>query len=230
MRRSVGDRIRAAARAAVPELGGSVTPAKLEERIKAREPAVYADWRRAIPEPGARLAYLGELLAPGRPRRAATGRRDGDLFLWPIGSRQRWNLLAAHGSEVGPPPDPSENRFYLHNYGTSDVVDVSVYLAGLWQEYIPRVAAGEPVEIGWSEERIHPSEPGIPPSEERGYPDPFNPSGDRLESHCALRIEFTAGGLRRMLEGTLYFWAGAPPTFFQRTGPAEAADHAREIR
>jgi hypothetical protein len=229
MRRSIGDRLRRSIRAAVRELGASASPTSVEARIRERDPALFGDWRVAVPEPAARAAFLVQVLAPARPRRAVPARPEAEWFLWPIGSRQRWNLLASRGNP-GPTPDPTESRFYLHNYGTSDALEVVVTIAGLWQEFIPRIAADETVEVEWSEERIHPSDAEVPPAEERGYPDPFNPSGDRLEGRADLRVEFTARGRRRLLEGILYFWPGSPPSFFQRTGAPDAPDHARQIR
>lgn len=229
MRRSIGDRVRAEVRAAVRELGASVSPAKLEQRLREGEPGMYAEWRRATPELSDRLAFLTLVIAGERPRKAPPARGDGEVNLWPIGSRQRWDLLTSTEA-IGSPPDPTESRFYLHNYGTRDAVDVVVTIAGLWQEYVPRVASGETVELEWSEERVHPTGTEIPPAEERGYPDPFNPTGDRQENRCDLRVDFSVNGRARRLEGLLYFWPGHPPTFFQQTGAAEAADHARSIR
>lgn len=230
MRRSIGDRLRAAVRAAVHETGSSVGPSKIEERLRTREPELYAEWRRTTPEPSARLAYLAQLLAAERPRRPGVARPDSEVFLWPIGPRQRWHLRAARGAGLGAGPDPSESGLFLHNYGTSDVTEVAVSIAGLAQEFIPRVTAGETVEIEWSEERIHPSEGGVPPAEARGYPDRVRPAGDRQESQCDLKVEFSTGGRRRVLEGILFYFGGAPPTFFQQTGTVESADRARPIR
>lgn len=230
MRHSIGDRIRAAVRIAVRDLGSSATAARIEQRIRERDPPLYAEWRSACPEAGARLAFLGPAIASERPRRTTAPRAASEPSLWPVGSRQRWYLLAHRGAVVGSKPDANESGFFLHNFGSSDVLEVTVSIAGLWQEYVPRIRAGETTEIEWSEERIHPSDAELPPAEARGYPDPYRPSGDRQENRCELRLEFVEAGRRRLLEGLLYFWAGATPTFFQQTGSPEALDRARPIR
>ncbi len=222
--------MRAAVRSAVRDQGAAVSVSRLEQRIREQEPLLYAEWRRVSPEAAARVAFLGAALAAERPRKPGPARADGEVLLWPIGVRQRRDLLADRGVGRGTPPDPTENGFYLHNYSPSDVTDVVVSIAGLWQEYIPRIDAGGTVEIEWSEERVHPSDAELPPAEARGYPDPFNPKGDRQESRCELRVEFVGSARRRLLEGLLYFWPGASPTFFQQTGSPEAPDRARPIR
>ncbi|MFY9716814.1 MAG: hypothetical protein WAK40_02625 [Thermoplasmata archaeon] len=231
MRRSVGDWVRSAVRAAVADLGVSATPAALEQCIREREPSLYAEWRRWSPDAAGRQGFLVHVLASSRPRKGAVARAESELLLWPIGTRQRRNILASAGLAPALPPDPLERTsLFLHNYGAGDVAEVVVSIAGLWQEFIPRISPGESVELEWSEERIHPSDAVLPPAEERGYPDPFNPTGDRQDARCDLRVEFLHKGRRGLLEGLLYFWPGASPTFFQQTGSPDALDRARQIR
>lgn len=230
MRRSAGSALRLSIRSAVADLGADASASDVEQRIREKEPELYSEWRRLSPDSEGRLSFLARVLSDARPKKTA-GATDSDVYLWPIGTRQRWNLLAVRGAAPATAPDPLERPgFYLHNYGASDAVDVVVSFAGLWQEYIPRVAPGETVELEWSEERVHPSEGGLPPAEERGYPDPFNPAGDRQDNRCELHAEFVVQGHRRVLEGLLYFWDGSPPIFFQQTGSPEALDRARSIR
>jgi hypothetical protein len=231
MRRSVGDGVRSAVRAAVADLGASATPAAIEQRIREREPSTYAEWRRLSPEAAGRQAFIVHALAASRVRKGAVARAESDVLLWPIGTRQRRNLLASAGLAPATPPDPLERTsLFLHNYGANDVTDGVVSIAGLWQEFVPRIAPGESVELEWSEERIHPSDVALPPAEERGYPNPFNPKGDRQDARCDLRVEFLRTGRRGVLEGLFSFWPGSSPVFFQQTGSPDTLDRARQIR
>jgi len=107
---------------------------------------------------------------------------------------------------------------------------VLVAIAGLWQEFVPRVAPREAVEIEWSEERVDPQTPDVPPAEVRGFPDAFDPKSEHRERTCELRVDFTCGGHPHLLEGVLYYWAGSAPTFFQLTGTPESPDRARPVR
>lgn len=230
MRRALGYRLRTAIRAAAHDLEAAPSPSRVDRSLREREPALYAEWQRITPAPVGRQEYLRRLLEPEAGRRSAPPGRAREVVLWPIGSRQLWTWLASSGGVPGPIPPDLESRFYLHNYGAADADQVLVTIAGLWQEFIPRVAPRESVEIEWSEERIQPTEPGLPPGEDRGYPDAFDPKGEHQERTCELRVDFSQGGRAQLLEGLLYYWPGAVPTFFQVAGTFDAPDRARQIR
>lgn len=230
MRRSIGDRMRAAVRAAAGELGPAAAVAAVETRLQRDAPELYAEWRRAAPEGASRAAYLASLIAGARAPRVAVPIPETGVTLWPVGSRQQLQLRGGPSGRADPRSDPTVHELFLHNFGTHDAVDVTVEIAGLSQEFIPRIRANESVEIEWSEERVHPTDPDLPPAEARGYPDTAANGPIGAEDRCDLRVEYTVEGRRRRLDGWLYFWPGAPPVYFQRTGPAEAADHARSIR
>ena len=229
MKRALGHRLRIAVRTAVHHQEGPPTEARIERFLREREPALYAEWQRVTPAPAGRQEYLRRVLGTGSGRRAAASRGSRTLSLWPIGSRQLWTLEASAGGVPGAIPADLESRFYLHNYGAEAADEVTVTIAGLWQEFIPRIAPRESVEIEWSEERIEPSEAGLPPGEDRGYPDAFDPKGEHQERTCELRVEYSQGGRPEVLEGLLYYWPGSVPTFFQLTGPLDAPDRARQV-
>jgi hypothetical protein len=230
VRRAVGHRLRVAVHRASHDLEGAPTPTRIERFLREKEPAVYAEWQRVTPAPVARQEFLRRLLEPGTGRRSVAPRSSREVALWPIGSRQLWTLLASRGGVPGQIPADLEGRFYLHNYGSVDADEVQVDLAGLWQEFVPRIGPRESVEIEWSEERVSPTEPGLPPAEDRGYPDAYDPKGEHQERACELRVQYLVDGRPGILEGLLYYWPGAVPTFFQLTGTVDAPDWARQIR
>jgi hypothetical protein len=138
------------------------------------------------------------------------------VTVWPVGPRQRWDLEVSHGRFHAPAPADLPRELFLHNYGDDPVDDVLSEFGGGMSEYVPRIAPGESVLLGWPAEEDLELKEGDPPG---------------IDRFLKFTLTFSKGRRRVKLEGTIYV-RGEPhfPWLFQEHGGTDSLDRAAEIR
>jgi hypothetical protein len=213
MRKILASKLRSAIFVAARQVGRVPTAPKIEGLIRDQDAELFRQWQEASPEPATRLQFVRRVLNPDQSREGRP--LAGQVSVWPIGPRQRWDLEVAHGRFHGPAPENLARELFLHNYGDVPVDDVVSEYEGGMGEYVPRISRGESVLLGW------------PAEEDLDFAESDPPSHDRF---LGFTVTFSKGRKRQKLVGTLYVRRDHFPWLFVQHGGTDTLDRAGEIR
>jgi hypothetical protein len=214
MNRAFARTLKIALAVAARSTRGKLSAPAVVQKLEDTDPALYGEWRRVTPQAEARLVFVRRALNPGGSTSGLRKPAVAPMLVWPIGSRQRWDIEVALGHFSGPAPVDLAPKFYLHNYGERDAFDVMFEFGGGYVDYTPLIAGRESVEVEWPSDSLpsYDAESGVTPGE------------------VEARITFSDRGKVQTVEGLLAVEPGGLPTWFQLTGPSDAPDHVRDIR